>query len=171
MCARVVSHSDHILLFVAPETAACELSGHRFSGRILDGLPFPTQGIFLTQGLKLNLLLWHWQVDSFTAAPSVKPRIPSLPSFCCFPFTPKQLLDERLQLPQSRCHLVIGYSAHHLWGEWLRRKQQDFLWGPNSLEGELHKWYDIKHTVWKVLRGSSRFSSIINSALTETWLL
>ena len=76
---------------------SCSLWPHRLQlARLLSPWNFPgkntglgchflLQGIFPTQGLKLHLLLLlHWQVDSFTTAPSVKPRIPTLPNFCCF---------------------------------------------------------------------------------------
>ena len=41
--------------------------------RILNGLPLPPPGIFLTQALNLGLL--HWQVDSFPLSHLGSPNV------------------------------------------------------------------------------------------------
>ena len=53
-----------VQLFVTPQTVARQapLSMGFFRQGYWSGLPLPTQGIFLSQGL--NLCLLHWQADS-----------------------------------------------------------------------------------------------------------
>ena len=58
-CVSVLSH---VRLFATPWIVACQTPlSVRYSRQV--GCHFLLQGIFPTQGL--NLLLLHWQVDSF----------------------------------------------------------------------------------------------------------
>ena len=65
LCVAVVL--IHVRLFAMPWTVARQapLSGGFSRQEYLSGLPFPSLGIFPTQGSNLHLLrLLHWQVDS-----------------------------------------------------------------------------------------------------------
>ena len=64
-------------LFVTPWTVARQVPlSVRFSRQeYWSGLPFPSSGIFLAQGLNPRLLsVQHWQVGSLPLVPPGKPR-------------------------------------------------------------------------------------------------
>ena len=68
MCVSMLSR---VQLFGTPWTVAHQTSlSMEFSGlEYWSGLPFPSPGVFLTQGLNPYLLcLLHWQVDSLQLA-------------------------------------------------------------------------------------------------------
>ena len=75
VCVCVVSHSA-VSDSVPPSTVACQspLSKEFSSKNTGAGYHFILQGIFLTQGLNLNLLhLLHWQANSLQLVPPGKP--------------------------------------------------------------------------------------------------
>ena len=70
VCARTRTCTQSlscVLFFVTPWTVACQAPLSMGFSRLecWSGLPFPTPGIFLTQGSNLSSLhLLHWQMDS-----------------------------------------------------------------------------------------------------------
>ena len=77
MCARVLNHFSHALLFAMLWTIACQAPLSMGSSRQESwrGFHAPFKRIFPTQGLNLCLLcLLHWQAGSLPLAPPRKPE-------------------------------------------------------------------------------------------------
>ena len=73
--ACVPSHFSCVQCFPAPWIVACQasLSMGFFRQECWSGIPFPSPGIFPTQGMNLHLLsLLHWQADSLPLPPPGK---------------------------------------------------------------------------------------------------
>ena len=73
-CVSTLNHFSRVRLFVIPWTIVHQaplfmgFSREEYWSR----LPFPSPGVFLTQGSNLSLL--HWQVDSLHTEPPRKPQ-------------------------------------------------------------------------------------------------
>ena len=81
MHACVLSHFSRVQLFATPWTVAHQapLSMGFSRQEYCSGLPLPSPGNFLTQGLNLLLLrLLHWQAGSLPQAPPMHGDIPRL---------------------------------------------------------------------------------------------
>ena len=76
--ACVLSHFSCVQCFPTPWVVACQasLSMGFFRQECWSGFPFPSPGIFPTQGMNLHLLsLPHWQAGSLPLPPPGKPYL------------------------------------------------------------------------------------------------
>ena len=75
-------------------------------GKILDRMPFPPPGIFLT--LRLNPHLLQWQTDSL---PVVPPRKPHAPKIATPTYIKRILTDLKGEIDRNTI-IVEGYISH-----------------------------------------------------------